>query len=163
MDPFEVLALYVNVAIVVTGFSGVVLVFGAGAPSSSEHAKLNLFLFRLIFSGTLTPLWLIAVALLLDAVGLERPQVWQISSAVHVVTVCMLIVSGRDRLEESRSFTQTRFGRNSTVVSFLTLGLAVLNVVILQQFWPLLLGICFGIGLSLYAFLRLVFSAHIDR
>ena len=162
MEPFDSLALAAEIAIAITGFSGVVLVFRDGRRSSSARA--DSILFPVIFSGTLFPLGFIAIAFIADAAAFDPPATWRICSGAQVVShVFFFLGGGGGTLEERRAFTRTREGWVFTASSLVVALLAALNVVSLHQFWALLVGIWFGIGLSLYSFVQLVFLIRADR
>jgi hypothetical protein len=161
VDPFESLSLCAEVAIAITGFSGVVLVFGDRRPSSST--RVDPVLFRIIFTGTLTPLGLVVIAFLLDAAEFGRPEIWRISSTVHAVSVSLLYAFGGGTSEQRRSFSRARGGRIVTLASLLVIALSVLNAVSLHQFWPFLFAVWYGMALALFAFVQLVFSSRPNR
>ncbi len=158
MDPFESLSLCAEVAIAITGFSGVVLVFGDNSRSSA--AQVDPVLFRIIFTGTLTPLGLVVIAFLLDAAEFEHHVVWRISSAVHAVVVSLLSAFGSGTSEQRRLFSLTRGGRVVTFASVLVIALSLLNAASLHQFWPFLFAVWYGMALALFAFVQLVFSSR---
>ena len=94
MDPFEILSLCAEIAIGITGFTGVVLVVSersSGASAGRDH-----LLLRALLSGSLVSLGLIAVAFVLDAAAFEQNLTWRICSAIHVPTVLAIsFVNGR--------------------------------------------------------------------
>ena len=161
MNPFESLSLCAEVAIAITGFSGVVLVFGDSRQPSST--QVNPALFRMIFTGTLTPLSLIVIAFILDAAEFERSEIWRISSAMHAVSVSLLIAFAGGTSEQRRSFSRTRGGLIVLFGSPLVIALSLFNAVSLHQFWPFLFAVWYGLALALFAFIHLVFSARASR
>ena len=90
MEAFEALSLCAEIAIAITGFSGVVLVFG----DRRENARgpLDRVLFRTLFTGSLIPLGLVAIALILDAAGLARTTIWQACSSAQILAVATTTV-----------------------------------------------------------------------
>ncbi len=74
MGAFEALSLCAEIAIAITGFSDVVLVFGDRREGA--RSPLDRILFRTLFAATLISLCLVAIAFILDAAGVARPTTW---------------------------------------------------------------------------------------
>jgi hypothetical protein len=165
MEPFEALSLCGEIAIAITGFSGVVLVFGGrGGEGWSEVDRVR---FRMLFTGSLIPLGLIAVASVLDSSQLEQTNVWRICSSIYFVcasATAFLNVraaaraeSGDARLRMPRFAHIWRGGAIALAVAVLVLALQLANVVALHTFWPVLVAVWWGIALGLFSFVGLVF------
>ena len=165
MDPFDALSLCGEIAIAVTGFSGVVIVLGERAQRS--WTEIDWVRFRMLFTGSLTPLWLVALAFVLDAAMLARSVTWRICSAVYVVCVSTTAFlnlraaaradSGDSHLQIPRFTSVWRGGALALLLAVAVLGLQLLNVISIHAFWPLLVGAWWGIALSLFAFIGLLF------
>ena len=152
MEPFEVLSLFAEVAVAITGFSGVVLAFGDRARSAPGGA--DRILFMTLFRGSLTPLAIIALAFVVNATGIEPPTVWRVCSAAHAIIIAAILVSVRPQVPRP-----DRVGI-VTVGGFLSLGLSLANLLAIQDFWPVLAVICWGLGVSLWAFVSLLGSSR---
>lgn len=155
MDPFSALSLCGEVAIAITGFSGVVLVFGEGrgvAPKKDDNVLL-----QTLFTGSLVPLFLIAVAFVVNSASLDLSTTWRASSAAHVVTlVVILIMRGRG----GSLVVPAPGGRLILAGSPIVLLLSVANIVSLHAFWPFLAVVWWGIIVSLWAFVALIFASR---
>jgi hypothetical protein len=165
VEPFDALSLCAEIAIAVAGFSGVVLVFGERGDRA--WAEIDHIRFRMLFSGTLTPLCLIALAFILDAAALERSVTWRTCSVVHLLTAStagFLNVragaranSGDPNLQVPRFNSIWLSGAVVLLCAVLVIVLQLFNAVSLHSFWPVLVAVWWGIGLSLFAFVGLLF------
>ena len=111
----------------------------------------------MLFTGTLLPLGIIALAYVLEAAALEHSLIWRICSSVQASTVLAIMgltSSLRDRSELGRGQPLVLLG------AFVVMALQFTNVVTLHSFWPVLVALWWGIGLSLLAFLRLLFASR---
>ena len=169
MEPFEALSLCGEIAIAITGFSGVVLVFGER--SGGAWAEIDRVRFRMLFTGTLTALGLIALAFILDASALERSVTWRSCSAVYVVSASVTtffsvraaarVDSGNPNLQIPRFGTVWRGGAVALLCAVLVMGLQFVNAVSVHSFWPVLVAAWWGSAVSLFAFVGLLFSSHV--
>jgi hypothetical protein len=168
MEPFEALSLCAEIAIAITGFSGVVLVFADRSGSAST--EFDRFLFRTLFTATCIPLGLIAVAFILEASAFERATIWRTCSTIHLVAVSAnmlfnrLVVSGARTVEANhrapRFFGEWRAGAVVVVGALLVMALQLANVIGLHSFWPVLVAVWWAIAVSLLAFVSLLFFAR---
>jgi hypothetical protein len=154
MSPFDALSVCAEVAIAILGFSGIVAVFG-----ERHYERVGQPLFRTLFRGTLTPLGVIALAFILEGANLEEATTWRICSAAHAVAQSFIIyISVR---QAGRTMAPVSFPLRTMMIGGLSiLGLSVLNVVALHAFWPVLVVICWALGVSLFAFAGLIFSSR---
>ena len=164
VEPFESLSLCAEIAIAITGFSGVVLVLGDRiAARASEFDRI---LFRSLFTGTLIPLTIIALAFILDASNFERATIWRTCSAIQALAILAAVL-----LNSRSARSVVSAGANSQLLAFLRRGgaivpigavlmlaLAVANAMSLHSFWPVLTGVWWAIAVGLLAFLGLVFT-----
>jgi hypothetical protein len=133
-----------------------------GDRSAGFQATADRILFRTLFSGSLLSLGLVGVAFILDAAALDRPTSWRVCSLIHAACLLASTVSSiaLSRRGGERFFRWHRGGQVVFVVGVGTLGLSIANVVILHSFWPLLAVIWWGLAVSLWAFVALLFSAR---
>lgn len=167
MEVFEALSLCAEIAIAITGFSGVVLVFGERAGRPARH--LDRVLFRTLFTASLIPLGVVAIAFILEAAAIERTVTWRVSSLIHLLAVSAVSVFNFRAMrgvrptsvpEEERRLVQLR--RGGTVVfagALVVLALQLGNVVSFHSFWPVLVAVWWGIAVSLAAFVALLFPS----
>jgi hypothetical protein len=153
LDPFESLALSAEVAIAITGFSGVVLALGERRAGTASNG----LLFRMLFTGTLIPIGVVAIAHILAAAMLEPPLIWQICSSIQVLSV--VGISVMNRLISMRS-ELGRGGPAIIVGALVVASMQVINIFSLHAFWPVLAAVWWGIALSLVAFLRLLYASR---
>jgi len=149
VDPFDALSLCGEIAIAVTGFSGVVLVFGErGDRSWTEIDRVR---FRMLFTGTLTPLGLIALSFVLDASMIERSAIWQTCSLAYVLaasTTAFLNLRAAARadsrdpdLHVPRFARIWRGGAVALLCAALVMVLQLANAISLHSFWPVLVSV----------------------
>jgi hypothetical protein len=151
LEPFDALFLCAEVTIAILGFSGIVVVFGRISPESDGPSN-----FHTLFRGTLTPLGIIAIASILDAAALERGQIWRICSAIHSVALCVILIFAQSAIRRGGSLA--RGMRLPLVGGIATLGLSIWNALSHHSFWPVLTVVWWGIAVSLFAFVALIFS-----
>jgi len=151
LEPFDALSLCAEVTIAILGFSGIVVVFDR---HSHEDASRNFF--STLFRGTLVPLVVIAVALILDAAALERGDIWRICSAIHAVAlVAILAYTQPWRRRVPASMPRMWL---PLLGAMAVLSLSIWNAFSNHSFWPVLTVVWWAIGISLFAFVSLVFS-----
>jgi len=165
MDPFDALSLCAEIAIAITGFSGVVLVFGSR--TGHDWDAQDRLRFRMLFTATLNPLFLIGLAFILSAAEFSNTAIWRICSASYVVasgSTAFFNVRAGARLDSGDSELQVprfervwRGGALALGIAVLVLVLQIVNLVSLHAFWPVLFGAWWGIALSLFAFVGLLF------
>ena len=168
MEPFDALSLCGEIAIAITGFSGVVLVFGER--SGIEWSEVDRVRFRMLFTGTITPLGLIALAFVLAAAELAEPLTWRLCSlayAVSALTTAYFNLRAAARadaqdpdLQLPRFQSIWRGGAVALFAALLVICLQLTNLVVLHAFWPVLVAAWWGIALSLFAFVGLLFPAR---
>jgi hypothetical protein len=168
MDPFEALSLCAEIAIAVTGFSGVVLVLGGH--DRGHASEVDLVRFRLLISATLLPLAVVALAFILAAAEVEQSVAWRTCSLFWVVcasTTAYLNTRGAARLNTGdRNLRVPRFqnvwrgGAVALSGALTVIAVQLANLIVLHAFWPVLLAVWWGIGLSLFAFVGLLFPAE---
>jgi len=168
MEPFEALSLCAEIAIAITGFSGVVLVLGER--HGGESTEVDRMLFRMLFTASLIPLGIIAVAFILDASTFEHPAIWRTCSIIHLLAVSAVWMfnyhanrrahSAEGETKAFRFFVRRRGGAVLSTCALVVMGLQLANAINLHSFWPVLVAIWWAIAVSLVAFVGLLFSAR---
>jgi hypothetical protein len=165
LEAFDALSLCAEIGIAITGFSGVVLVFGERAGRLSERR--DRFLFRTLFTGSLIPLAIVAIAFILEAAAVERATTWRASSLIHLLGVSAASVfniramQGARSNEPERSLVGSRIlGALALVGALIVVGLQVVNVFSFHSFWPVLVAVWWGLAVSLAAFVALLFPSR---
>jgi len=151
LEPIDALSLCAEVAIAILGFSGIVVVFGG-----YSHDETSRDLFHTLFRGTLVALGIVAIASILDAAALERGQIWRICSAIHVVAMCAIL--GNALSATRRASTVPPRMWPLLIGAIAVLSLSIWNAVSHHSFWPVLAVVWWAIGVSLFAFVGLIFS-----
>jgi hypothetical protein len=151
MEPFDALSLCAEVTIAILGFSGIVVVLDRHSHESASRG-----LFYTLFRGTLIPLLVIAIASILDAAGLERANIWRTCSAIHAVALCVILVSTQPASRRASDFSHGMW--IPLVGAIAVLGLSIWNALSHHSFWPVLTVVWWAIGVSLFAFVSLIFS-----
>ena len=116
-------------------------------------------MFRTLFRGTLTPLAIIALAFILEAASLDEPTSWRICSTAQAIPLSFVLFDALRAIRRQPGSALLA----PMVGAFLLLGLlglSALNALTLHEFWPVLTGICWALGVSLYAFAELIFSSN---
>ncbi|MBW2270203.1 MAG: hypothetical protein JRH16_16675 [Deltaproteobacteria bacterium] len=151
-------------ALAIIGFAGVVLAFGGrgGGPWN----ELDRVRFRRLFSGTLAPLGLVALALILDALGVERSGTWRICSFTTVlITAANTFFNHRaaaratsgDPERQAAPFSSVWGGGKVALLgTLLVMLLQLANTASIQSFWPFLLSVWWSIALGSSEFVRLL-------
>jgi hypothetical protein len=156
MEPFSILSLCAELAIGITGFAGVVLVFGERNEASAS--PLDHVLFRPLFTGTLIPLALIAIASVLEAYGIMPSAIWRLCSAIHVPAI--LAAASLNVRATGRTASVAGLRGDTVIIggSVLVICLQLANAISIHEFWPFLIAVWWGIAVSLFAFVSLIFA-----
>jgi hypothetical protein len=160
INPPEALGLAAQIAVTLTGFTGVVAVFGANAVHEWDEA--DRFRLRLLLASSIVSLVLSLLALVLLAADLDLGAIWRIGSTL---AFAVFILSAADNIQTFRRLGPARLnavpGGNvvflSTSVASVTVALLQLfNAISLGAFWPFFLDIVFWMLMALLQFARLV-------
>src|SRR5262249_18468590 len=147
IDPAEALGLAAQIAVTLTGFTGVVAVFGTIAVHEWDEA--DRFRLRLLLASSIVSLVLSLLALVMLAADLDPATTWRIGSAL---AFAIFIVSAADNIRTFRRIGPTKLnavpGGNAV---FLTTSVASVSVALLQlfnsislaAFWPFFLDVVF--------------------
>jgi hypothetical protein len=154
VDAFEVLSIMSQLAIAITGFSGVVSVFGPkdGATfGNPDYLRLVSLL-----TASLSAFVICVVAILLLVASIDESSVWRIAS---------LMVAFERAVWLSRFVRNRRvfLGTGKTLIFFyifsvggaLAITLASTNVLVLGKFWPFAYCIVWYLIESSFVFVRL--------
>lgn len=168
MESIKILSLSGEVALAISGFSAVVLLFGGRRGGGWD--ELDQVRFRTLFTGTLCPLGLIAFALILDAFSVEQTVVWRVCSAAYLLVVATLSLRQFRVAAHGTSASPTLHllqfssvwyqGTLALLGTVLVLLLQLANAMTLNSFWPLLLAVWWSISLGVFEFLRLLLSSR---
>lgn len=160
MEPFDALSLCGEVAIAITGFSGVVLVFGR---HGDDATRIESILFRTLFSGSLIALALVAVASILHGAGLAAPLTWRLCSGFHAIALVASVFFSRPSWPDEGDRGPAIMGRGGPVIligAITSVSLSIANAIWIQAFWPVVTVVWWAIAVSLWAFVSLVFRAR---
>ena len=160
IDPKDALSLGAEVAVALTGFTGIVAVFGSGAVHEWDEA--DRFRLRLLLVSSMSPLAMSLIGLLLLSTDLEAGAIWRTCSAIAVVG---FIFSAVYNTRTFRSIGIVKInavpGSNlvflwSSIASIAVGLLQMANILVLAAFWPFFTDIVFLMLLALLQFARLV-------
>jgi hypothetical protein len=164
VEPFDALGLCAEVAIAVTGFSGVVLVFGERG--DRVWTDVDRIRFRILFTGTFNGLGVVGLAFILGAAGFESAAMWRICSLVYFLvastTAVLNLRAGALADARESDLRVPRIGKIwvggavALLCAVLVLILQLANAISLHAFWPVLVAVWWVIALSLFAFVGLV-------
>ena len=167
VESLKVLSLSGEVALAITGFSGVILMFGGR--NGGRWRELDYRRFRMLFSSSLTPLALVGLALTLDAFAVERSVMWRVCSLAYVFIAALTSFfilraatrarSGDPGLRMPR--ISGLWGEDAVVLLCIVpvMLLQLANAISLHAFWPLLVAVWWSIALGLVVFVSFVFSS----
>ena len=160
MEPSEALSVGAEVAITLTGFTGVVAVFGSGAVHQwNAGDRLRL---RLLLTSSIVPLALSLFALLLLSTDLAPELIWQICSAVSAVLVLgtgihnLRTFCGIGVVKMNMTPRSNLIFLASSVVGIAACVLQIVNVIALDVFWPFFAQIVISMLIALLQFARLI-------
>lgn len=167
MEPAEALSVAAQIAVTLTGFTGVVAVFGPGAVHEwDEGDRLRL---RLLLLASIIPLCLSLLGLFLLTTGLGPTFAWQVCSTLGAVS---FLAVGVHSLRRFRSIGVVRMnatpGSNivfltTSIVGLATCALQIVNVAMLQTFWPFFAQVVVGMLMALLQFARLIVTRPQSR
>jgi len=168
MEPYDALSVCAEIAIAITGFSGVVLVFGEN--NGAVWSEVDKIRFRMLFTGSLTSLGLIAIAFILDAAESNPASTWLVCSIAYFMaasTTAYFNTRAAARadindpnLQIPRFANIWRGGAIALTCAIVIQALQLANAILWQSFWPILVAAWWGIALSLFSFVGLIFSTR---
>jgi len=150
----DVIPVFAEVAIAITGFSGVVSIFGGSAGERSEIDLTRLFS---LLTASLSAFIFCLIALALIASSVSEETTWQIVSAMVALERMAWIFrfsKVRKLFVASRQFAA--FYYFFFVGSIVVVILSVMNSVLIEDAWPFLWSIVWYLVESSFVFVRLV-------
>jgi hypothetical protein len=154
MQTFDILSIMSQLAIAITGFSGVVSVFGAkgGATfGNPDYVRLVSLL-----TASLSAFVLCVIAILLLVASIEETSVWRIVSLMvaleRAVWLSQFVRNRKVFLGEGRTLV---FFYIFSVGGGLVITLAGVNALLLGMFWPFMYCIVWYLIESSFVFVRL--------
>jgi hypothetical protein len=160
IDPVTALSLTASIAVTLTGFTGIVAVFGSIAVHEWDEA--DRFRLRLLLAGSIAPLALSLLALVMLSADLEAKVVWRAGS---ILALMVFIFSAADNGRTYRRIGTTKLNAlpGGSVVLVSTMGVSIamavlqlVNVIALCAFWPFFADVVFWMLMALLQFARLV-------
>lgn len=160
LQPSDALGISAEVAVALTGFTGVVAVFGIGAVHDWNES--DRFRLRLLLTSSIMPLGLSLLGLLLMTTTLTEELIWPLCSGV---ALAVYMATGIRNLRMFRSIGVARMntmpGSNILFLTSSLIGGAlclfqVYNMIVLRTFWPLFALIVASMLISLVQFVRLL-------
>jgi len=160
LDYSETLIGLAELAVALAGFAGVAVAFGSrdhGAWHPGDRLRLHFLLESSLAAGGFAILTLVLLHALPDSEALP----WQLGSALWALYMPLSLWASHRRIEENR----TKHGdidqfANRIVFSIFAFLIAaqIVNVVLWQDFFPLLAALCFNLAGAAMQFLRLIRS-----
>ena len=158
MQPNEALGIAAQVAVTLAGFAGIVVVFRPD--SVHQWSRVDRFRLRLLLSNSIFPLAYALFGMLLLTVQSPPDSIWRWCSGF---AVCFQVPFAITNFRTARGFTPAEFQGVSKIVFYplfaigiTTLLLQLLNIVLLDWFWPFFAGIFVHLMAALLQFMRLV-------
>jgi hypothetical protein len=160
VTPGDALAIAVQVAVALAGFTGVVVVFGSSAVH--EWRRLDKFRLRLLLATSTLPLTLCLLAILLLVTNSPPDMVWRIMSGISACfysTAILLALREFQRISTSELNQSSRprivFYPVSSAGAALVI-LMIYNTIALGAFWPFFAAIIFSMMAAVLQFIRLI-------
>ena len=150
----------VEVAVAITGFSGVVVVFGRRA--EGEWSQIERERLVNLLTTSFAVLFLSLAALVLLHAGTDPTTTWRIGSAAwSILAVFEIVLNARRAARGSRD--DPELPHRAWLVSLLSLSgvfvlLSVANVLTMREFWPFLAALVWLFALACYSFARLLLT-----
>jgi hypothetical protein len=161
LDAFETLLTLAEVSIGLAGFAGIVVVFGRGPGALPPADSLRL---AALVGASLGTLFLSLMPIVLNALGLSEPELWQWSSAIMVIFAVPAHVIGLLRIRRIASEMLEVVPFHLIAVGvFLLLGNLAAQVCNsvgapwLPSFGVYLSGLILYLGFAAFQFARLLF------
>ena len=166
MEPSDALSAAAQIAATLTGFTGVVAVFGSGAVH--EWPEADRFRLQLLLTASIVPLVLSLLGLLLLTTDVQPSVIW---SACSGVAAALFVATGIRNLRTFRKIgPQLDVARGSSLIFILTssVGIAtcllqIFNMVVWRAFWPFFTVIVAGMLIALVQFVRLILLQPMSR
>jgi hypothetical protein len=158
MQPNEALGVAAQVAVTLAGFAGVVVVFRP--QSVHEWAAIDRFRLRLLLHNSVCPLCYALFGMLLLTMSPTPQWIWRTSSLFGLL---FQLPGAIMAVKSSRNLSTREFGAPSRAL-FYTLGvlslatqvLQLINIALLNLFWPFFLAIVLHLTTGILQFTRMV-------
>jgi len=160
----EILQTIAEIAIALTGFTGIVVAHGGRDQAGfSGFAR---FRFQILVAASLTALALALVPFLLHHLGVPAPAVWSICSALVAIFMVPIVIldvrSFRDHADEIPVF-ERRAAPVILVLGSILWVVQIANVVSLHRFGPYLAAPFWFLGFSALSFVRILLDSQERR
>lgn len=161
MQPGDALNVVAQVAVTLAGFAGIVVVFRP--ESVHQWSTLNKFRLRLLLLNAALPLAYALFGIFLLSIDPPPVAIWRWCSGFTVTTQIVFIISIRSPMRsippaEFQSMSKVMF-YSASVVGCITMGLQVINVALLNRFWPFSAALCAHLVLAIAQFVRMILIA----
>jgi len=160
MEPGEALSTAAQIAVALTGFAGVVVVFRR--ESVHEWSSADKLRLRLLLANSILPLGLCMIGLLLLTIKPMPPGIWRWCSGFAFV-VSLLFAITMTKTFRRLDLRQIQRERASRFVFYLfgIFGIAanllqLYNTAFLGAFWPFFTGIVFQLVTAVFQFARMI-------
>ena len=160
LDFTETLVGIAEIAVALAGFTGVVVVFGSRSHGSwhpGDRLRLGFLLESSLTAGGFALLTLV----LLEMFSQSASTAWMTASTLWALFMPWSLYSSHRRIRDDlqKHADIDRFANRLVFVVFLVLIAAqIANVLLWQQFAPLLAALCFNLAAAAMQFLRLIRS-----
>ena len=160
MEPGEALGIAAQIAVALTGFAGVVVVFRREAVH--EWSGIDKLRLRLLLANSILPLGLSMLGLLLLTVEPIPPGIWRWCSGITLVATLVFVTATRKiyrrlnlqsvQREHNTRFIYYVFGAFGVAAMLLQ----VFNIALLGAFWPFFAGIVYQLVTAMAQFARMI-------
>ena len=158
MQPTEALNIAAQVAVTLTGFAGIVVVFRP--ESVHQWSRVDRFRLRLLLNNSIFPLAYALFAIFLLTINAPSQSIWRWCSAF---AACFQVPFAIMNFTTARGFTSDEFKGISRIVFFplFSIGISTLllqfaNIIWWNWFWPFFAGIFIHLMAGLLQFMRLI-------
>jgi hypothetical protein len=160
MEPGEALGIAAQIAVALTGFAGVVVVFRREAVH--EWSGIDKLRLRLLLANSILPLGLSMLGLLLLTIKPMPPGIWRWCSGIFLIaTVSFVTVTTKMFRRLSLRNVQRQRGNRFIFYLFGAFGTAamllqVYNIALVAAFWPFFAGIVYQLVTAMAQFARMI-------
>jgi len=161
MEPNEALGIAAQVAVMLAGFAGIVVVL---PESVHQWSRVDRFRLRLLLSNSIFPLAYSLFEMLLLTIKPAPDSIWQWCSAFAAVfqvpfAVATFTAPRRFTPDELKGLPKILF-YPLFAIGVATLLLQLYNIAVLNRFWPFFAGIFVHLMAAMLQFVRLVLPAQ---
>ena len=153
--PTDTLTVIIEAAAALAGFAGIVVTL-----RRSAWTRLDTLQIRNLLSSAFSALFVSITALILIHAAVPEKTTWAIMSAVWFIVGVMATTQNAMAYRELATQIEEPFPSKSNLFWFgsvlLVLILQIYNALVLQAFWPVLIGVSWLFGLTCYSFWELL-------